>query len=83
VMDTHMQHALHIKVFDVIPTDTGLWAVVADGVGVTVNPAKKDAVQIGREMARTNRPSRLVIRGDQGEIESITPFAVSIRTLKP
>jgi hypothetical protein len=78
-----MQHAIHIRVFDVIPTDSGLWAVVADGVGVTINPAKKDAVQIGRDMAKTNRPSRLVIRDANGEVESITPFAVSIRTLNP
>lgn len=77
-----MQYTVHIRVFDIVPTDSGLWAVVADGVGVTVNPGKKDAVQIGREMATGNRPSRLVIRDGQGEIESITPFAISIRHSK-
>jgi hypothetical protein len=80
-MNQTMQRTLHVRIFDVVPTDTGLWAVVADGVGVTINPAKADAAQIARDMAKTNRPSRLVIRTERGEIESITPFAVSIRVV--
>jgi hypothetical protein len=63
-----------IKVFDVIYVDPDRWLVLADTQAVDVSDDKPAAVELARRMALASRPSRLVVRAIDGEIESVTPF---------
>ena len=62
------------KIFDVVPGPDDSWGILYGGRAITLHGDKKSAVKLARTMALQNRPSRLVIRAADGEIESETPF---------
>jgi hypothetical protein len=62
------------KIFDVVPGPDDSWGILYDGRALTLHGEKKSAVKLARTMAIQNRPSRLVVRAADGDIESETPF---------
>ena len=72
-----MKATAEVSVFDVLQGDADEWLVVAiDGMVLGPYGKKPDAVNVARALALCSRPSRLVVRASDGEIESVTPFEV-------
>ncbi len=64
-------------VYYVIPAEEG-WAVKSENAKrvASRHETKKPAVAAGRELARANRPSRLVIHKQDGEIQRVHDYDV-------
>lgn len=64
----------HIEIFDVVPTDESVWLVIINGGILAAFRERKDAVKVATSLAERHRPSRLLTRSGDGDIEAITPF---------
>src|SRR4051794_38358212 len=64
------------RIFDVVPGPKESWGIIYRGRAMTLHDNKDEAVKLAKVLAMQNRPSRLVIRASDGEIESETPFEV-------
>lgn len=64
------------RIFDVVPGPDDNWGIIYRGRAMTLHEKKDEAVKLAKVLAMQNRPSRLVIRATDGEIESETPFEI-------
>lgn len=78
-----MAVSLLYKIFDVVPAPDEIWGILYDGQAMTLHANKDEAVKVARFLALQNRPSRLLIRAADGEIESETPFEIEGCTRAP
>lgn len=68
------------RIIEVAPTE-GRWRVtdLAGWHGSTEMDRKDDAIEYGKRLAKVVKPSLLVIRNDEGSIESEIRFGVAPR----
>ena len=69
-----MENSADITLFDVAPGENEIWFILVNGAILGACRQRKNAVEIAATLARAHTPARLVTRGANGEIESITPF---------
>jgi len=70
-----MEVGTEITVFDVAPADDSTWFIVVNGAILGTFRKRKSAVDVATNLASRHRPSRLMTRSSNGDIEAITPFA--------
>ena len=70
-----MDVSTKITIFDVAPADDSTWLIVVNGAVLGAFRERKSAVDVARNLAMRHRPSRLLTRSSNGDIDAITPFA--------